>query len=366
MPAESVRLPDLWLKRDLMMALLPPGADTDRASGKLIAQCMRGETATSVAFTRVMRGDTFAGLSSDLYYLAATFEYLLREGAEGLQGRSTIETFIARRPNDGATLTAKSFLGTYSDFARAALQVARRRVGWSAQQEASATALMDGALQKAIHEDMTKASDHAGELRMLHGSKRNWALSSDALQRLIRQPEQQIPTLTENDFVQIVVPPAPNDQWVFGFELATDAGAATTPWERSGSWFAPRLQRRGEALALLTEYERDEDNPRAAEPGCFRLNLVALPAPDGANEPPALPRELVKLLKNTPDWPVGYAEAMACVIYTSRLSEAHLESLNGRERDERCLEPLRNDVARAPSRARLYRADYRVLPRAAG
>ncbi|MAK82385.1 hypothetical protein [Phenylobacterium sp.] len=350
MPANTVRLPDLWLKRELLFALLPPGKSTDRASGKVLAHCMRGDRGTVFNLARVMRGGALLGLDTDLYYLAATFEYLLEHGAEDLVGRSTIETYLDERGRQRPYLL-DPLLGTYSDFAGAVLAHLRQRSDWSPARDVAAIAALGRALRRALQDEMEAATDAAGKLKMLWGSQRNWALSPDALERLIRQPEQDVPCIPEGDFVQILAAPAATDQWLFGFELRADDGAVVMPWCEAGGWFAPRLQRAGEPIALLNEYVRDEDNATATHPGRYLLQLVALPKPIGLNATPTLPAKLAQLLAGVPEWPVGYAEAMATVVHVGQMDELHVERLGRQAREEQFLEPLQGHGILVPERA---------------
>lgn len=360
MPANSIRLPDLWLKRDLLFALLPEGKSTERAGGKVLAHCMRGDSGTTFALSRMMRGASLE-VATDLHYLAATFEYLLAYGAEELTGRSTIDAFLAKQGGERPYLL-DALMGTFSDFASAALAYRRQSAGWSRDRDSAAIAALGLKLRQSLRQEMQGATDPAGHLRMLWGSQRNWALSPNSLERLIRQPEQEMPTIAAGNFVQIVAPAAAADQWLFGFELRADDDAVLRPWSEVGGWFAPRFQRAGEPVALLNEYVRDEDNPTVSEPGSYWLHVIGLPAPTGANAMPALPSKLTQLLSGVPEWPVGYAEMMATVIHVGQMNDLHVERLGQRSRDEAFLEPLAGHEIEVPERARLYQAEYRVVP----
>lgn len=362
MPVDSVRLPDLWLKRDLVFALLPQGRSAERAGGKILADCMRGRQGTVFNLARVMRGGALAGVNTDLYYLAATFEYLLAHGAEKLMGRATIDDFLSKRGNERPYFL-DPLLGTFSDVATAALAYQRQSAGWSGDRDAAAIAALGRVIRRSLREEMVGAADPAGQLRMLWGTQRNWALSPNALERIIRQPEQDVPTIPSGNFVQIVAPPATTDQWLFGFELRADDAAVLKPWSEVGGWFAPRFQRAGEPVALLNEYMRDEDNATATELGHYWLHIVGLPAMAGVNAVPLLPPKFTQLLNGVPEWPVGYAEAMASVVHVGQSDDLRDERVGRRTREEQFLEPLAGHEIEVPERARLYHVEYHVVPR---
>lgn len=362
MPANSIRLPDLWLKRDLLFALLPEGKSTERAGGKVLAHCVRGEQGTVFSLSRMMRGGALLGVDTDLRALAATFEYLLAHGAEELKGRSTIDAFLDRQGGERPYFL-DPLLGTFSDFALAALAYRRQSAGWSRERDAAAVAALGRVLRRSLREKIESATDPAGHLRMLWGSQRNWALAPGALERIVRQPEQEIPEIPEGNFVQIVAPAAPVDQWLLGFELRDDDAALLMPWREVGGWFAPRFQRAHEPVALLNEYARDEDNPTAANPGSYWLHIVGLPAAAGSNKPLLLPSKLTQLLGDLPEWPVGYGEAMASVVYVGQAEEQRAKRQGQKAREQQFLEPLAGHEIVVPERTRLYQAEYRVVPK---
>lgn len=363
MPVDAVRLPDLWLKRDLLYALLPEGQAALRVSGKVLIDVMRGSRGGPPELSRLLHGDSPARIKTDLYYLAAAFEHFIVKGPEARIGRAELDAFIDERGGALAFWPAP-ILGTFSAFACAALALMGTRPGWTAAREQEAIEALGRTLRAALKDKVEDTTDAAGKLRMLWGKQRNWALASSALDRIIRQPETETPEIPEGDFVQIVVPAAEADQWVFGFELRADDTAVTAPWEKTGSWFAPCFQRAGEAMALLPEYEEAARNPTVVEPGRFSIRLIGVEVPPGVNAPPRLPNALTKLTKDTPpDWPYGYAEAMASVTYAGRLHEARKEAQGKRAREERDLEPMPGQEVEVPERAKLYYADYGVIGR---
>ncbi|WP_287103851.1 hypothetical protein [Brevundimonas sp.] len=362
MSVDTVRLPDLWLKRDLLYALLPEGQASLRVSGKVLIDVMRGSRGGLPELSRLMYGDTPASMKTDLYYLAAAFEHFIVKGPEAQIDRAKIDAFIAERGGVLALWPAP-ILGTFSDFALAALALMRTKPGWTAAREQEAVEALGRTLRAALKDQVEEATDAAGKLRMLWGKQRNWALASSALDRIIRQPDTETLEIPEGDFVQVVAPPAETDQWVFGFELWADDAAITAPWPKAGSWFGPCLQRAGEALALLREYAEDDRNPTVVEPGRFSIRLIGVGVPSGVNAPPRLPAALIQLTPDTPpDWPYGYAEAMASVTYAGRLNEARKKAI-GKEARNRASPFGTKEAIEIPLRARLYHADYRVTPR---
>lgn len=363
MAVDYVHMPDLWLKRALAFSLLDEGETTFRLSGKTLIECVRAGRGTVFDLNHMIAGDAPVGVKTDLYFLAATFEYLLLHGPEGPLNHKTVAAFVADRP-EGLGLWPGPILGTYSQFAVALLALMKGRSDWSPERENHYRASMGRVLRQKLRDDMEKKTDPATRLHVLWGASRNWALSPSGLERIIRQPEHETPVISVGDFMQIVVPTAPSHQWVFGFEIRTDDLSVTEPWERTGGWFAPRVQRMGDTTALLPEFEDDERNCTAEEPGTFWIQLAGVDVPPGINEPPSLPPELAKLVSNAPaDWPFGYAEAMATVTYVARLHDRRKKASNRKAREEVWLEPKAGHEVTVPSRARLYRQEYRVVGR---
>lgn len=362
MSVDQVRMPDLWLKRALAFALLDEGQQTFRLKGEVLAECVRGPTGTVFSLNKMIAGDTMVGVATDLYYLAATFEYLLVKGPEAKFDHASIAAFAAERT---LTLHPNPILGTFSDFANGLLALMRKQSGWSSDKEERARSSLTRVLRQAL-KDALDDQTHPGEaLHILWGKQRNWALSPDGLERIVRQPANEIPEIPANDFIQIVAPSAPSAQWLFGFELRADDGAVTDPWETVGSWFAPRNQPADTAIALLPEFEQEDRNATAVGLGRFWIQLIGVEARAGVNTPPGLPPELAKLTAKRPvDWPTGYAEAIASVTYVSRLHDARRTAEGRQERQRLYLEPMAGDEAPLPTTARLYRAEYLVLPAA--
>jgi len=356
MIADQVRMPDLWLKRALALALLPDGKQPSWLTGKTLMECLRGG-GSEQTLNHLIAGDYLTTVNSDLYYFAATMEYLVLHGASERFGRKDIERFASER-GEQLALWRDPVLGTYSDFANALCRIGSANSHTQLKRQKA----MAAALRQNLQDALDNATDAAGALRLLWGKTRNWALTADGLERIIRQPMNDTPEIPVGDFVQIVVPPAATAQWVFGFELRTDDDALSKPWQEVGGWFAPRYQSSGCGIALLQEYVDDVDNPVATEPGEFRICIIGVEAPEGANVPPALPNEMRALLRNPPEGrPNGYAEAIATVTYANRRDRERKKKEGKKVRNDAYLEPTPAAQVSVPSRAKLYSTIYRVI-----
>lgn len=366
MIVEQMRVPDLWLKRELALALLPPGSDLRRVTNQILAECVRGPQGTASKFNHLIAGDDPVRVADDLFYLAATLEFLVLEGPPEGFGRKDIDAYV-ERVNRSLALWPDPILGTFGEFAHALMHVVERRADYALRGADHFWNLMASAVHQNLHEVLGDVADLAGGVAVLSGSERNWASAVGGPERIIRQPTRERARVTEGDFVQLIVPHAPKPQIVFGFELRTDARAVTDPWRDVGSWFAPRYQPAAQAMALLAEFEDDAKNARAESPGDYWLQIIGIDAPNVAPEMPTLPEAITKLIDGYPaEWRrehLGYAETVACVTFLNRLERERKVAANKRQRLEDANHSHPEDAPIIKARPRLYHSHYTVVAR---
>lgn len=78
----SVRLPDLWLKIEMALAVLPPETPANVIKNATLVQCVRGGDGRASTFNQWMVGDNSLRIADDVHFLAATLECLVAEGVE--------------------------------------------------------------------------------------------------------------------------------------------------------------------------------------------------------------------------------------------------------------------------------------------
>ncbi|MDO9223604.1 MAG: hypothetical protein Q7U20_07820 [Caulobacter sp.] len=353
MIAEQMRVPDLWLKRELALALVPPGKSVVRITNEILAQCVRGPNTGGYTLNKIITGDEAVRRADDLYRLAATLEFLVTNGAPEGFCHTHIDAFTGRDGEKELALWPNAILGTFGDFARALLQLVNDRPDFHALGgEAHFIGVLSQAVRQNLYERLSKAAELAGSIAVLSG--RN--------ERLIRQPSSEDPKVKVGDNIQLIIPSSPSPQVVFGFELRADDRMVLDPWKMVGSWFAPRFQAAGEALALLPVPDQRK-HPYADGLGPYWIQVVGVEvAASRANAEPELPSSMSKLTKDRPtDWPNGYAEAMALVTFVDRESRKRRNATSTRLRLERNYHAeAAAEMSPIPPGIRLYRARYEV------
>jgi hypothetical protein len=359
------RLPDLWLKRELVLALLPPGTPANRLDNGVMARCIRGLSGVPSMLNKMLAGDDPVREADDLVYWTALFEHLVMKGVGNGLDQGSLDAYIEARQG-GLALRGEAVLGTFGDFALALLNLVRERADYAtAGGDAYFARALERTIRACLHDVLDPVTDAHGAIGVLHGKTRDWALAPGR-ERIIRQPAFDELNIPQGDHVQLIIPPADEDQDVFGFELAVGEAAFRAPWTDAGSWLTPQRQARGKALFLLPEFGDDALNPRAEVPGRFWIQVVGVPVtnPNGiADVPPAVR----KLIGGCPiDWPPGYAEAMASVSHIRRLSRAGKKATSLHHRTRRQIQLYNGDLTetdafRPLAPARLYRTSYRVI-----
>lgn len=319
----SVRLPDLWLKRSMAMKLLPSGVEGSRIQNRWFAQCVRGDTAKDALFNQWLAGDIKIGIGDDLPLLAVTLERLILEDNPGEIDHATVKEYLAagRLP-----ILLPGLRGTFGEFAEGLNLLLKNR---SDYHELGGENYIRTVLADTVRHELIDALDEhtepAGMVQILHGKTRDWVGSIGAGEKIIRQPSAiKTETIDKGNFVQLVIPPAIQSRFAFGFELRIDDRLISDPWENSGSWLGDKLQLAGKATLLFDDPVDDAHAPIVDVEGTFCTRIISVDAEQsgsflGICDAASMDKTAKGLVDGCPNnWPAGYAKTIALATYVKR------------------------------------------------
>lgn len=365
--APSVRLPDLWLKLAMAMELLPGGKATARLQNGWFIECIRDESDRAPLFNQWLAGDLPIRVADDLHMLAGVLECLILGHRADDMNHKTVKAYVAET---GAKTLVPGLLGTFAHFASCLDRLMQTRSDYPALGGAEHVRQVLGALVRSeLVSGLDEHGEVSGTVHVLHGKERSWVGSINAGEKIVRQPSGH-PIIPKGDFVQFVLPPAERGQCVFGVELRLDDELVTAPWGDAAAWLAPRLHEQGKAALLFDDPVNDADAAYVDGDGDYGIRIVAVDTGEqdisvNASTKALLPTELTKLTLDAPEaWPTGYAEAMALVTYVERRARRAKSAQAGNARETARAAKFGGHVADLkpePTRARLYRGQYRVV-----